>query len=90
MTTITAILSLYGFQTRANDTMFWGTGSLVWGHTATVKATGRDTYRVTVEHWEYDQYGEPVYESTETRTLYGAQALAWVFAEMPQSFWRRR
>ena len=90
MTTITAILSTYGFETRHDGSLVWGIGTLVWGHAATVKARGRDWYDVTVEHWSYDQYGDPLYDTTETRVLHGAQALAWVFTEMPSDFWRRR
>ena len=41
-TTITAILATYGFETRWDGSMFWGVGSLVWGHTAIVEALGHD------------------------------------------------
>lgn len=93
MTTATAIftvLSAYGFKARANRAMFWGVGSLVWGHAAMVKACGRDLYSVTIHHWEYDQDGDPLYDTSETQVLHGAQALTWIFTEMPQSFWRHR
>ena len=89
-TTIAAVLSLYGFGTRANCVQFWGVGSLVWGHTASVKALGGDLYEVTVAHWAHDEWMNPVRDTKETRVLHGAQALAWVFEEMPHSFWCRR
>lgn len=88
--TINRTLSAYGFQTRDNGSLFWGTGSLVSGHTVSVKAMGNDMYEVSVSRWDYDQYMEPIYDTDETRVLHGALALAWVFAGMPQSFWRRR
>jgi len=89
-TTITSILSTYGFEDRAARTMFWGEGSLVWGHTLTVRAMGADLYEVTIAHWYYDQYGDPVRDTKETRILHGAAALEWVFKEAPASFWRGR
>lgn len=90
-TTITAILATYGFETRANGSQFWGVGSLVWGHTASVKALGSDLYEVTIAHWAYDEWMDPIHDTTETRVLHGGQALGWVFSEMPEySFWRRR
>ena len=49
---------------------------------------GGDRYAVTVRHWFYDQYGDPIRDSRETRTLYGGQALAWAFTELPTDFWR--
>lgn len=87
--TIAATLTAYGFETRAHE-LFWGIGSLVWGHTAHVQACGTDLYKVTIAHWYYDQYGDPVQDTQETRVLYGGQALAWIFEEMPSSFWRKR
>ena len=86
--TIIAILSTYGFESRANG-MFWGVGSLVWGHSALVKARGNDLYEVTVSHWAHDEWMNPVRDTHETRVLHGAQALAWIFEEMPYSFWRQ-
>jgi hypothetical protein len=88
-TTIIATLAAYGFEARRAD-FFWGIGSLVWGHTASVKALGADLYEVTIAHWAYDPDGEPMMDTRETRVLHGALALAWVFEEMPSSFWRIR
>ena len=88
-TTITAALTTYGFETRPSC-LFWGVGSLVWGHTASVKALGHDLYEVTISHWAYDEWMDPIRDTTETRVLHGGQALGWVFEEMPSSFWRRR
>ena len=48
-----------------------------------------DLYEVTIAHWLYDCDGDPVMDTRETRVLHGALALAWVFEEMPSSFWRR-
>lgn len=87
--TITATLTTYGFQSRGTG-LFWGVGSLVWGHTASVEALGGDLYEVTVAHWLYSQWGEALRDTRETRVLHGGEALAWVFAEMPYSFWHRR
>lgn len=88
-TTITATLAAYGFQTRPSC-LFWGVGSLMWGHTASVKALGGDLYEVTIAHWAYDEWGDPLEDTREVRVLHGGQALQWVFEEMPSSFWRRR
>lgn len=88
--TITSTLTVYGFATRRDGSLFWGVGSLVWGHTATVKALGSDLYEVTIHHWAYDCEGDPEEEVTTTRTLYGAQALAWIFTELKtRYFWGR-
>ena len=89
MTSIFTTLAAYGFQSTARNSMMWGIGSLVWGHIATVTYTGDDTYIVTIHQWLYDQDGDPIRDSKETRTLHGALALAWIFNEMPRSFWRR-
>lgn len=87
--TITTTLTTYGFETRPSC-LFWGVGSLAWGHTAAVKALGGDLYEVTVAHWAYDDGMNPVTDTQETRVLHGGQALAWVFEEMPSSFWGRK
>ena len=89
MTTITATLVTYGFEARPSC-FFWGVGSLMWGHTASVKALGSDLYEVTIAHWAYDEWGDPIRDTRETRVLHGALALAWIFEEMPSSFWRCR
>ena len=88
-TTITATLATYGFEARPSC-LFWGIGSLVWGHTASVRKLGADLYEVTISHWAYDPDGEPMADTRETRVLHGALALAWIFEEMPSSFWRHR
>lgn len=84
-TTIVATLATYGFEARPSC-FFWGIGSLVWGHTASVKVLGADLYEVIIAHWLYDCDGDPVMDTRETRVLHGALALAWVFEEMPSSF----
>lgn len=86
--TITNTLTVYGFAARRDGSLFWGEGSLVWGHTASVKTLGSDLYEVTIHHWAYDCEGDPMMEVTTTRTLYGAAALAWIFTEMPRDFWK--
>ena len=79
---IQKVLGLYGFVVRADGSLFWGVGSLVWGHTATVKAVGYNRYEVTIHHWAYDCEGDPEEDTTITRTLYGAEALAWIFTDI--------
>jgi len=85
---IIATLAAYGFVTRPDGSLFWGIGSLVWGHTFTVSLVGANLYEVRVAHWLFDPDGEPVQDTAETRVLRGAEALAWVFAEAPSSLWR--
>lgn len=87
--TIIATLATYGFESRADGSLFWGIGSLVWGHTASVRPMGGDLYEVTIAHWLLNEWMEEVRDTRDTRVLHGAQALAWVFEEMPYSFWRR-
>lgn len=89
MTSIFNTLTTYGFQSTLPNTMMWGVGSLVWGHTVIVAYRGNDIYDVTIHQWLYDQNGDEVRDTTETRTLHGALALAWVFDGMPSFFWRR-
>lgn len=86
--TIISILCAYGFAAKADGSASWGFGTLMWGDTVEVRPMGGDRYAVTVRHWFYDQYGDPVRDSRETRTLYGGQALAWAFTELPTDFWR--
>ncbi len=86
---IAATLTAYGFETRPLD-MVWGVGSLVSGHLASVKKLGADLYEVTISHWSYDQWMDPITDTRETRVLHGALALAWIFEEMPSCFWRAR
>lgn len=85
---VTVALSAYGFKTRPDGSLFWGVGSLVWGDSFDVTRVGADLYEVRVCHWFYDPDGEPVQDVAETRVLRGAEALGWVFAEAPSSFWR--
>lgn len=88
--TISNTFATCGFSALRDGSLYWGVGSTVWGDSATVKRVGANLYRVTVAHWAYDCAGECVCDTSETRTLYGAQALAWVFTEMPNAyFWRR-
>ena len=85
---ITVALSAYDFKTRPDGSMFWGIGSLVWGDSFDVTRVGADLYEVRVSHWLYNQYGDAVRDTAETRILRGAEALEWIFSEAPSSFWR--
>lgn len=62
----------YGFQLRVCG-LFWGVGSTMWGDTAAVKAVGPDLYEVTVSHWRYNEWGEPLVDITTTAVVHGAQ-----------------
>lgn len=81
--TITAILSNYNFVIRSNKSLYWGTGSLVWGYTAEVKDLGNDLYEINYHHWSYDEWGEPMVEETTKTTLHGALALQFLFERLP-------
>ena len=85
---IATVLAAYGFQPRANGSMYWGRGSLVWGDSFRVAPIAANLYEVRVRHWFYDPDGEPVQDTEEARVLRGAEALAWVCAEAPRAFWR--
>ncbi len=86
ITTIKATLTANGFEQTSKDTLFWGVGSLVWGHTARVKTLGSDLYEVTLRHWWYNCDMDPEVDTRETVVVHGAQALALVFSQMP--LWR--
>jgi len=81
--TIANTLTVNNFATMADGSQFWGIGSLVWGHTAQVRAIGDDLYEVTIHHWFYTPDGDPAVEDQKTEVLYGAQVLTIVFTEMP-------
>ena len=81
--TIPAILAGYGFETRRDHSLWWGCGSLVWGHIAEVKPLGNDLYEVNIHDWQYDCAGEPVVDKRETLTLYGARALQCLCERLP-------
>ena len=83
MNTITSILSLYGFETRADGAQWWGTGSMVWGHIAEVRHLGRDLYEVTYHGWDYDCDGELVADERTTAVLHGARLLQFLFERLP-------
>jgi hypothetical protein len=82
-TTIASILINYGFTTQRDGSLFWGQGSLVWGTTATIKNKGGNAYMVKYHKWAYDCDGEPIIETVETVSLYGAQALGYLFEKLP-------
>lgn len=82
-TTISAILSNYGFETRHDRTLWWGVGSLVWGHIVEVRNLGRDLYEVKHHTWCYDGDGECVADERTTSVLHGAQALQYLFERCP-------
>ena len=86
--TIPAILKGYGFETLRGNSVWWGCGSLVWGHTAEIKPLGKDLYEVKYHHWYYDSWGDPVVEEEETLSLHGAKALEYLFERLP--LWRYR
>ena len=83
---IMAILSDYGFETRRDGSIWWGTGSLVWGHTAEVKSLGGDLYEVKYHYWYYDSWGECLANEDVKTVLYGALLLQYLFERLP--LWR--
>lgn len=82
-TTIFDILALYGFETRSTDVVWWGIGSLVWGHTANVQSLGNDLYEVVYHEWFYDCSGECVLDERTTSVLHGALLLQYLFERLP-------
>lgn len=87
-TTITSILLTNGFETRSENTLWWGIGSLVWGWIAEVRDLGGDLYEARYQHWFYDQWGDPVEDTDEVVVLHGARALEYLFERLP--LWRYR
>ena len=85
---IFAVLFAYGFQPRF-DGLFWGTGSMTNGCTVVVSVANNNQYTVKFSRWAYDSDGEPMIDTRETRILYGALALEWIFSIVPAEFWRR-
>lgn len=84
-----ATLLNYRFEaSRRPNTIWWGIGSLVWGDTFHVTALGGDLYEVTHHHWFYDQYGDPVVDTTEKVVLHGAEAIGFAFTHLPSALWR--
>lgn len=81
--TILNILATYGFETRADGSVWWGIGSLVWGHVAEVKPLGNDLYEVKYHTWFYDPDGNPAKDERATATLYGALMLQYLFERLP-------
>lgn len=87
---ILSSLALYGFKPSWGG-LLWGAGSLVWGHSVAIRQCGgRDLYKVTICHWSYDECMDPIYDTEETRELHGAEALTWIFEEVPAFFWHRK
>lgn len=83
MTSILKILETYGFETRANHTLWWGVGSLVWGHVAEVRYLGRDLYEVRYRTWFYDSWGECLKNEDTKSVLHGALLLQYLFEKLP-------
>lgn len=81
--TITGILSTYGFETRTDGSQFWGAGSLVWGYTAEVRNLGNDLYEVKYHEWYYDSWGECLKDERSVTTLHGALLLQFLFERTP-------
>ena len=72
-------LAAYGFTARHYG-MHYGKGSLVWGDEVAVAAIGNDLYKVEVHSWQYDEWGDRVYDTHSTATVHGGQ----VWALIPQ------
>lgn len=85
---IITALTAYGFKAEPDGSLFWGIGSLAWGHTFRVALVGAYLYEVRVAHWLYNQCGDALQDTVETRVLRGVEALEWVYNEAPSSFWR--
>ena len=80
---IISIFENYGFRARADHSLEWGVGSLVWGHYATVKAVGPDLYKVRYRVWWYNEDMDPVLEENTEVVLHGALALGYLFERLP-------
>ena len=66
------LCSLYSFEVRGCG-IFWGIGSLMWGDTVAIKAIAADLYEITTHHWRYNEWGEPVVDTTTTTVAHGGQ-----------------
>ena len=82
MTSIMDILSSYGFETRG-ERLWWGIGSLVWGHIAEVRSLGGDLYELHYREWFYDSWGECLKDEDTTAVLHGALLLQFLFEKLP-------
>lgn len=80
---IVKILVGYGFEVQSDSTLWWGVGSLVWGHIAEVTPLGKDLYKVQYRRWLYNDCGECVADVRETAVLHGALALQYLFERLP-------
>lgn len=80
---IVKILVGYGFEVQSDGTLWWGTGSLVWGHIAEVKSLGNDLYEVRYHSWLYDSYGDCLKDEVAASVLHGALALQYLFERLP-------
>jgi hypothetical protein len=75
---IAATLSLYGFVARADGSFYYGIGSLVWGHTASVKFLGGNRYEVSTHVWFYNCDGDCVLDRSETQTLFAGSVVGFL------------
>lgn len=80
---IFSILLGYGFESRIDGSIHWGTGSLVSGQYAVIRSLGKDLYEVTYKEWFYDPDMEPLKDEESVLVLHGALLLQYLFERLP-------
>lgn len=84
--TIANVLKVYGFEARRNHSLWFGVGSLVWGHTAEVEPIGKNLYKVHYREWFYNCEGDCLKDEDEIRILPGALLLQYLVEKLPWLF----
>lgn len=75
---IISTLCLYGFVARADGSFYYGVGSLMWGHTASVRFLGGNRYEVSTHRWFYDENGDCVLDREETQVLFAGSVVGFL------------
>lgn len=77
------ILMHYGFSLNADNSISYGIGSLVWGHTVKVEHLGNNLYKIYCHTWSYNCEGDCEKDEKVETVLYGALLLEYVFEKLP-------
>jgi len=80
------ILLRFGFEEKDPETLWWGVGSLVWGHEITIRCLEDDFYEIKHHQWEYNSDGDCVRDDTFKDVLHGKDLIQYIIDNTPDRY----
>ena len=72
-----------GFERQSDKSLWWGTGSTVWGHTVRISGIGDDDYRVVYRHWDFNCNGDCLADEHTEAVFHGELLIEFLSSKLP-------